>query len=156
MRITASIYLVDVTRENLGTLTILWSSDSRGLQALSRQGEWIDVVAPIVDVSNDDGDDVVFIINIGDLMMNWTNDRWVSTLHRVVSHPETQGRRRSSMPFFHNPNPDAVIECIPSCLREGENPKYAPMFAKTHLEEKVSKALGKTETMGDELIILES
>jgi isopenicillin N synthase-like dioxygenase len=139
-----------------GTLTILWSSDSRGLQALSRQGEWIDVVAPIVDVSNDDGDDVVFIINIGDLMMNWTNDRWVSTLHRVVAHPETQGRRRSSMPFFHNPNPDAVIECIPSCLREGENPKYAPMFAKTHLEEKVSKALGKTETMGDELIILES
>ena len=139
-----------------GTLTILWSSDSRGLQALSRQGEWIDVVAPIVDVSNDDGDDVVFIINIGDLMMNWTNDRWVSTLHRVVAHPETQGRRRSSMPFFHNPNPDAVIECIPSCLREGENPKYAPMFAKTHLEEKVSKALGKTETMADELIILES
>jgi isopenicillin N synthase-like dioxygenase len=58
-----------------GTLTILWSSDSRGLQALSRQGEWIDVVAPIVDVSIDDGDDIVFIINIGDLMMQWANDK---------------------------------------------------------------------------------
>ena len=117
-----------------------------GLQVRDRQGQWHHA-------QHVPG---TFLINIGDLMMNWTNDRWVSTLHRVVAHPETQGRRRSSMPFFHNPNPDAVIECIPSCLREGENPKYAPMFAKTHLEEKVSKALGKTETMGDELIILES
>ena len=50
-----------------GTLTILWSSDSRGLQAKSRSGEWIDVVAPPDQ----------FIINIGDLMMNWTNDKWV-------------------------------------------------------------------------------
>jgi isopenicillin N synthase-like dioxygenase len=136
-----------------GTLTILWSSDSRGLQALSRQGEWIDVVAPIMDISKDDDDDVVFIINIGDLMMNWTNDKWVSTLHRVVAHPETHGRRRSSMPFFHNPNPDAVIKCIPSCLREDETPKYSPMLAKSHLEAKVSRALGKSETMGDELIL---
>ena len=164
-----------------GTLTILWSSDSRGLQALSRQGEWIDVVAPIVDVGIDNADEIVFIINIGDLMMNWTNDKvrfcvlsfasfsdfplssssssihldtqWVSTLHRVVVHPETQGRRRMSIPFFHNPNPDAVIECIPSCLQMNEVPKYAPILAKSHLEAKVSKALGKTETMDDDLIL---
>jgi isopenicillin N synthase-like dioxygenase len=50
-----------------GTLTILWSSDSRGLQARSRNGEWIDVISPPEQ----------FIINIGDLMMHWTNDRWV-------------------------------------------------------------------------------
>jgi len=50
-----------------GTLTILWSSDSRGLQARSRSGEWIDVVSPPDQ----------FIINIGDLMSNWTNDKWV-------------------------------------------------------------------------------
>ena len=50
-----------------GTLTILWSPDSRGLQAKNREGEWIDVVAPVDH----------FIINIGDLMSNWTNDKWV-------------------------------------------------------------------------------
>jgi isopenicillin N synthase-like dioxygenase len=50
-----------------GTLTVLWSSDSRGLQAKSRDGKWIDVISPPEH----------FIINIGDLMMNWTNDRWV-------------------------------------------------------------------------------
>lgn len=136
-----------------GTLTILYSSDSRGLQAQSRQGEWINVDC----INNNDDnqvDDDVFIINIGDLMMNWTNDRWVSTLHRVIAHHETHGRRRSSMPFFHNPNPDAVIECIPSCLAEiGESPKYKPMLAKAHLEAKVSMALGRTETMSDELVV---
>lgn len=54
-----------------GTLTILWSPDSRGLQAKNREGEWIDVVAPVDH----------FIINIGDLMSNWTNDKWVRKVH---------------------------------------------------------------------------
>mmetsp|Transcript_12026 Transcript_12026/g.18451 ORF Transcript_12026/g.18451 Transcript_12026/m.18451 type:complete len:304 (-) Transcript_12026:160-1071(-) len=112
-----------------GTLTILWSPDSRGLQAQSRQNEWIDVIAP----------ENHFIINIGDLMMNWTNDKWISTLHRVIPG----NTRRMSIPFFHNPNPDAIIECI--C--NNENPKYEPMLAKAHLEMKVSKALGQEEKM---------
>merc|ERR550539_248372 len=120
-----------------GTLTILWSSDSRGLQARSRSGEWIDVIAPPDQ----------FIINIGDLMMNWTNDKWVSTLHRVVPHPETKGQRRMSIPFFHNPNPDAIVECIGSCHDESNPPKYGTITAKTHLEMKVSKALGSEEKM---------
>lgn len=121
-----------------GTLTILWSPDSRGLQARSRQGEWIDVVAPLDH----------FIINIGDLMMNWTNDKWISTLHRVIPHADTLGKRRMSLPFFHNPNPDAMIECIPGCFDDVSNPaKYQPMLAKSHLEMKVSKALGKEEKM---------
>ena len=115
-----------------GTLTILWSPDSRGLQAQARSGEWVNVVAPPEH----------FIINIGDLMMNWTNDRWISTLHRVVRHPETAGRRRQSMAFFHNPNPDALIECIGSCV--GEGAKYQPMLAKEHLEMKIAKSLGQT------------
>jgi len=120
-----------------GTLTILWSPDSRGLQAKSRQGEWIDVVSPIDN----------FIINVGDLMMNWTNDKWVSTLHRVVPHPDTLGKRRMSIPFFHNPNPDAIITCIPSCCGDNNPAKYEPILAKAHMEMKVSKALGKEEKM---------
>lgn len=120
-----------------GTLTILWSPDSRGLQAQSRQGEWIDVVAPMDH----------FIINIGDLMSNWTNDKWVSTLHRVIPHADTLGKRRMSLPFFHNPNPDAMIETIPGCFDDANPSKYKPLLAKTHLEMKVSKALGKEERM---------
>lgn len=116
-----------------GTLTILWSADSRGLQAQSKAGDWVDVVAPADH----------FIINIGDLMMNWTNDKWISTLHKVVPHPETLGQRRQSMAFFHNPNPDALIECIASCCNESNPAKYGPILAKQHLEMKIAKSLGK-------------
>jgi isopenicillin N synthase-like dioxygenase len=136
---TTELQTRNAEHTDYGTLTILWSPDSRGLQAQSRQDEsqWIDVVSPPEN----------FIINIGDLMMNWTNDEWVSTLHRVVPHPDTLGQRRMSVPFFHNPNPDAIIECIASCHSDTNPPKYKPMLAKTHLEMKVSKALGQEETM---------
>ncbi len=116
-----------------GTLTILWSPDSRGLQAKSRAGNWIDITAPREH----------FIINIGDLMMNWTNDQWLSTLHRVVPHPDTQGQRRQSMAFFHNPNANATIACIESCTDASSPPKYAPILAKDHLEMKIAKSLGQ-------------
>jgi len=118
-----------------GTLTILWSPDSRGLQAQSREGVWIDVIA----------NPAHFIVNIGDLMANWTNDAWVSTLHQVVPHDAT--KQRFSVPFFHNPNPDALIECIATCCSPENPAKYAPILAKEHLEHKVSKALGQTEKM---------
>jgi len=63
-----------------------------------------------------------FIINIGDLMALWTNDRWVSTLHRVVNPPPNAGgsTRRQSFAFFHQPNWDAEIACLKSCLAPGE------------------------------------
>jgi isopenicillin N synthase-like dioxygenase len=71
-------------------------------------GKWYGV-APVADS---------FVVNIGDLMQRWTNDRWVSTLHRVVN-PAGQtvtNERRQSMAFFHNLNGDAVVETIPTCV----------------------------------------
>ena len=55
-----------------------------------------------------------FVINLGDLMAAWTNDRWVSTMHRVVNpKPEFCDTSRMSVVFFHQPNYDAEIHCIP-------------------------------------------
>ncbi len=58
-----------------------------------------------------------FVVNIGELMARWTNDRWPATLHCVVNPPRTAalGSRRQSIVFFHNPNYDAEARCIPSC-----------------------------------------
>ena len=94
-------------------------------------GAWTDV--PIVPDC--------FIVNIGDLMAQWTNDRWRSTLHRVVNPPvDVAGSsRRHSMVFFHQPNFDAVIECLPSCLAPGERPKYAPVTSGGHLLDRLLK-----------------
>ena len=63
-----------------------------GLQARSRGGEWIDVRPK----------PGAFVVNIGDLMMTWTNDRWLSNLHRVANPPRTPevDNRRQSMTFF--------------------------------------------------------
>jgi isopenicillin N synthase-like dioxygenase len=66
------------------------------------------------------------VVNIGDLMAIWTNDRWVSTVHRVVNPPrEHAARERYSVPFFHQPNYAALIECIPTCTGP-DNPSRHP------------------------------
>src|SRR5262249_31027989 len=94
------------------SLTILCQQDRPGgLQVQNWQGEWVDV--PVIDNS--------FVVNIGDMMMRWTNDRWISTMHRVVNPPRSKalGRRRLSIAFFHLPNYDTLVECLPSCCGPG-------------------------------------
>jgi len=75
-----------------------------GLQVRTRAGDWIDV----------DTDPESFVVNIGDLLMRWTNDRWLSNMHRVVNPPASVAAqsKRLSIAFFHHPNYDARVECI--------------------------------------------
>jgi isopenicillin N synthase-like dioxygenase len=90
---------------DFGAFTILNGENvPGGLQVRTRKGDWIDV-------ETDPGS---FVVNIGDLLMRWTNDRWISNLHRVVNPPPTVAARakRLSIAFFHQPNYDAMIECI--------------------------------------------
>ena len=109
-----------------GSLTILCTEDRPGgLQVFNSADEWVDV--PILPDS--------FVVNIGDLMARWTNDAWVSTLHRVVNPPaggEAESRRQSLV-FFHNPNYDAPITSIPSCVPDGGQGKYPPTTSGEHL-----------------------
>ena len=102
-----------------------------GLQVKHRQGGWIDVHIP------SDG----FCCNIGDLMARWSNDRWVSTLHRVaVPPPDAVPMDRISLVFFQNPNPDTVIRCFESCVRASETEKYPPITVAEHYLGKLMKA----------------
>ncbi|MCY6381247.1 isopenicillin N synthase family dioxygenase [Hoeflea prorocentri] len=112
-----------------GSLTILLPQEgSRGLEILAPDGHWISV-PPVPGA---------FVINIGDLMARWTNDRWVSTLHRVVNPSAEEGgmMRRQSFAFFHQPNWPARIECLQSCLGAGEQPKYEPVLSGPYLMSK--------------------
>ncbi|HLJ72837.1 MAG TPA: 2OG-Fe(II) oxygenase family protein [Roseiarcus sp.] len=111
-----------------GSLTILLPQEgSKGLEIFSN-GAWIPV-PPIPGA---------FVINLGDLMQRWTNDRWVSTLHRVVNPPPEEGglARRQSLAFFHQPNWFAEIACLEACLAPGETPKYEPVFSGPYLMSK--------------------
>ena len=96
-----------------GSVTILYHDGQPGLQILSPEGHWEDV--PAVSGS--------FVVNLGDLMAAWTNDRWVSTQHRVIV-PEGVTGERISVAFFHQPAYDAVIECIPTCTSPEDPPRH--------------------------------
>jgi isopenicillin N synthase-like dioxygenase len=111
-----------------GTVTVLRADNAPGGLEVLVADRWTAV--PLVSDS--------LIINLGDAMARWTNDRWRSTLHRVVTPPANLAAtsRRQSIAFFHNANWDAVIECIPSCLAAGETPRYAPVTAGEHLMSK--------------------
>ena len=112
-----------------GSLTILLpQAGSRGLEILTPDGAWTPVPP----------EPGAFVVNIGDLMARWTNDRWVSTLHRVVNpSPENGGAaRRQSMAFFHQPNWDAEIRVLEGCLGPCEAPKYAPVRSGPYLMSK--------------------
>lgn len=108
-----------------GLLTILRQDAVGGLEVLDHAGAWAAV--PAVPGA--------YVLNIGDLMARWTNDRWRSTLHRVVNPVEgaAAAARRQSVPFFANANWDADVRCLPSCLAPGETPRYAPVEAGPHL-----------------------
>ena len=109
-----------------GTLTILRQDDAPGgLEVLTATGDW----APVPAVP------ATYVVNIGDLMARWTNDRWRSTLHRVVLPPvHADGApERFSFPFFHNANWDAEVACLPTCLPAGTAPRWPPVRAGAHL-----------------------
>ncbi|MFP6740524.1 MAG: 2-oxoglutarate and iron-dependent oxygenase domain-containing protein [Alphaproteobacteria bacterium] len=101
-----------------GALTLLMQDDVGGLEVRNKQGEWV-LVPPIEDT---------YVVNIGDTMKLWTNNRFQSTPHRVIN---TYGADRYSIPFFANPDYDAVIKPIPTCV-DDENP---PVFDTLHCGE---------------------
>ena len=105
---------------------MLWQDDVGGLQIESPLGEW-EEVEPVDDT---------LVINIGDLMQHWTNDRFRATRHRVVN---ISGRERVSFACFGNTSYHARIECIPACC-DADNPaKYAPVTAGNYLMDAVKR-----------------
>jgi isopenicillin N synthase-like dioxygenase len=122
-----------------GIVTILYADPVPGLQIIGPDGVWDDVLPR----------EGAFLVNIGDLLARWTNDRWRSTLHRVVPPPQRSGERaqRSSVAFFHDGNYDAVVECLPTCQSPTNPPRYPPVRAGEHL---MAKLLGpRTLTPSD-------
>lgn len=101
--------------------TVLAQDDVGGLQVQGHAG-WVD--APPLPGT--------YVINIGDMMARWTNDRFKSTPHRVIN---LTGRERYSVPFFAIPDFDAVVACLPSCRSADNPPKYSPL----HVGEAISR-----------------
>jgi len=108
-----------------GGLTLLSQDDTGGLQIRGRSGEW--VTAPPIAGS--------LVVNIGDLMARWSNDRFVSTPHRVVN---SSGRSRYSIGVFFDPAFDTVID--PRELQPREPPLYSPVTCGDYIVSRLNKA----------------
>ena len=120
-----------------GGLTVVRQDDAPGgLQARLKSGAWIDVPPT----------PGAFVVNIGDLMARWTNDRWRSTLHRVTNPPRdaTGSTQRLSLVFFSGPKDDALIECLPSCADAARPAKYPPVRAADYVAAKLSASMPET------------
>jgi len=110
-----------------GTVTILRGDDTPGgLQVKRRDGVWVDV-HPVPGS---------FVCNIGDLMMRWTNDRWLSNLHRVANPPAEQAHvPRLTLVYFQNPNCDAEIRCIdPDAPAKYEPVRFGEYYLGKHMK----------------------
>ena len=105
---------------DFGSLTILLSDGTPGLQVV-RDGRWQDVVLAPGEL----------LVNIGDLMADWTGGRWTSTLHRVL--PSAYERDRLTVTFFHHPNYDAVV----TPLRPGAAVEQRSVTAGQYLADKL-------------------
>lgn len=125
-----------------GALTILAPSNAPGgLEVLDRQGNWR-AVPYIPDA---------FVINIGDMMQRWTNERWTSNMHRVVNPPDSarQAGPRQSLAYFLHPNFDTVVDAIPGTVPYRSAPVHAPILAGQYMrekEEEIASAKPKAKT----------
>ncbi|MCA9657516.1 MAG: isopenicillin N synthase family oxygenase [Myxococcales bacterium] len=102
--------------EDINLITLLVASGEPGLEVLSREGAWVPVVI----------DKGTIVVNVGDMLQRLTNHVLRSTTHRVVNPPAPYSAQpRYSMPFFHHPNPEFVIETLPCCVT-ADNPNRYP------------------------------
>ncbi|MBJ7351140.1 MAG: isopenicillin N synthase family oxygenase, partial [Rhodococcus sp.] len=114
---------------DFGIVTVLWADQVAGLQVLGTDRVWHDVTPR----------DGALLVNLGDLTARLTNDRWLSTLHRVKP-PVVDGAivRRRSAAFFHDGNVDAVISTLPSHLDADSGLAYEPVSVRDHIAAKLA------------------
>ena len=115
--------------EDINLITLLVGASAAGLEVKSRDGEWVPFTS--------DADTIV--VNIGDMLQRLTNHVYPSTTHRVTNPPGEQARKpRYSVPFFLHPNPDFVIDVLPSTVTADNPSRYPePITAQGYLEERL-------------------
>ncbi|KAI8940496.1 hypothetical protein NX059_004176 [Plenodomus lindquistii] len=118
---------------DFGCVTILLQDQVSGLQVYDyTTKEWLDV----------EPTPGAFVVNLGNLMMRWSNDRYISNLHRVIN---LSGEERYSIPVFFSGNPNYVVKCLPNCKIEGEVEKWKPITVEAAIKEGYSDSYGRAE-----------
>jgi len=114
---------------DINLITLLVGASAAGLEVKSHDGGWVPFTS----------DEDTIVVNIGDMLQRLTNHVYPSTIHRVVNPPGEEARKpRYSVPFFLHPNPDFLIEVLPSCITADNPNRYPePITAQGFLEERL-------------------
>ena len=111
-----------------GCLTLLWQDQVGGLEVQNREGEWV-TAHPI---------DNTLVVNVGDLLMRWTNEGFISTPHRVVNR---KGQERYSMVIAWDPNFDTIVDPSIVC-QNGALPLYSPLSCGDYVLSRFDSSFG--------------
>jgi isopenicillin N synthase-like dioxygenase len=116
--------------EDINLITLLIGASADGLEVLNKQNEWVAVTALPDHI----------VVNVGDMLQRLTNGKLKSTTHRVVNPPrEKWGSSRFSIPFFLHPRSEMRLDCLPSCVGDGEQPHWEPISAGEFLDERLAE-----------------
>ncbi len=114
--------------EDINLITLLVGASAGGLQVLTKDNEWLEVVP--------EQDEIV--INVGDMLQRLTNNYLKSTTHRVVNPPREEWHNpRLSIPFFLHPRSDMDLTCLPACVTDERPLAYEPITAGEYLNERL-------------------
>jgi len=119
---------------DFGALTLLLQDNSGGLQVQDKSGEWIE--APPIQGT--------LVCNIGDLLARWSNNRFASTLHRVVNRSKDA---RYSIPIFFDPHTDTIIDPVDLGVSKKDS-EYDPISAGQHISGRNRKSFSQYKTTG--------
>lgn len=116
--------------EDINLITLLIGASADGLEVLNKQNEWVAVTALPDHI----------VVNVGDMLERLTNNQLKSTTHRVVNPPrEKWDTPRFSIPFFLHPRNEMKLDCLASCIKEGEQAQYPPITAEDFLNQRLAE-----------------
>ena len=115
---------------DINLITLLIGAHGKGLQVLTNEGEWIDAIA--------EKDEI--IINVGDMLSRYTNNKLKSTIHKVVNPPKDQWKKsRYSIPFFLHPIGNMKLNVLDSCIDKDNPKKYEDISAHDFLVQRLKE-----------------
>ena len=114
--------------EDINLITLLIGASADGLEILSKSGDWVPVTSLPEQI----------VVNVGDMLQRFTNNKLCSTTHRVVNpKKEFWHTSRFSIPFFLHPKASMSLKCLDVCI-DSNNPKaYEDCTAGDYLDERL-------------------
>ena len=113
-----------------GWITLLAQDNKGGLEVETASGDWVRV----------DPVPGAFVLNLGDLVVNWTNGLYHSSLHRVMNN--RAGTDRYSIVLFYDHAYETPVNVLMTCLKPGEKPKFEPCISGDHRKAKYLASRG--------------